>query len=147
MSQHQRRSGSSIPNINPGRDLQLNPGDPEIGRILDLGTDPAIGAKFRIAEAETALRVESEVGVTLERAPEGAPYDWTDQAGNTYDAVGNFDAKYFDQQWPQLQGRIADHLGKADFVPVDVSTFTPAQVAKVEAYIQQFGSRVFIVGR
>jgi hypothetical protein len=60
--------------------------------------------------------------------------------------VDNFPGKYFDQQWPNLQARIADHLGKADYVPVDVSQFSPEQIAQVQQYIQQFGSRVFLVG-
>jgi hypothetical protein len=30
--------------------------------------------------------------------------------------------------------------------PVDVSQFSPEQIAQVQQYIQQFGSRVFIVG-
>jgi hypothetical protein len=40
-------------------------------RVHDLGMDPATG-KFRPAEAETALRIERERGVTLTRAP--SPY-------------------------------------------------------------------------
>jgi hypothetical protein len=139
--------------------IELNPGDPEIGRIIDLGTDPAIGDKFRIAEAETALRVESETGVTLQRSGDGG-VDWVDEANRTYDAVGNFDGtaqvydkatgttmSRFDQQWPRFQETIAEHVAGADFVPVDVSQFTPSQIAQVEAYIQRFNGRAFIVGR
>ncbi|MFF5057042.1 hypothetical protein ACFY1S_28030 [Micromonospora sp. NPDC000663] len=41
------------------------------------------------------------------------------------------------------------HLEKADLVPVDVSTFTPAQVAQLEQFITDrgLGPRVFIVGK
>jgi hypothetical protein len=118
----------------------------EAERIRALGEDPATGA-FRQSEMETANRVEQELGVTLERSTD-PQVDWVDPAsGKTYDAVGNFDSKYFDQQWPNLQVRIMDHLAKADFVPIDVTKFTPAQVAQVEQFIQNLGPRVFIVGR
>ena len=35
---------------------------------------------------------------------------------------------------------------KADCVPVDVSQFTPAQVARVREFVEPLGQRVFIVG-
>ncbi|HEX2213790.1 MAG TPA: hypothetical protein VHH12_10145 [Mycobacterium sp.] len=111
----------------------------------DLGRDPATG-QFRQSEAETGVRIEESRGVTLERSPNPKGPDWIGSDGKTYDAVGNFPAEHFDKQWPNLQGRIADHLSKADYVPVDVSKFRPDQVALVREYIQQFGDRVFIVG-
>lgn len=111
----------------------------------ELGMDPATG-KFRPGEAETGLRIESERGVQLSRSPAAKGPDWVGSDGKTYDAVGNFPSQYFDQQWPNLQSRITEHLGKADYVPVDVSTFTPSQIAQVKAFIQQYGDRVFLVG-
>ena len=117
--------------------------DPQ--HFQDLGMDPATG-QFRQTEAETASRIENETGVRLQRSPDAKGPDWKGSDAKTYDAVGNFPGKYFDQQWPNLQARIADHLGKADYVPVDVSQFSPEQIAQVQQYIQQFGSRVFIVG-
>jgi uncharacterized protein YukE len=126
------------------------PKDPKVEeqRVHDLGMDPA-QSKFRPGEAETALRIEQERGVTLTRAPQGSAADWLDEAGRTYDAVGNFPPQFFDRQWPQLAFQIERHLDKADFVPVDVSTFTPQQVAKVEQLIaaKGLGPRVFILGR
>jgi uncharacterized protein YukE len=124
--------------------------DPKIEerRVHDLGMDPATG-KFRPGEAETALRIERERGVTLTRAPAGSRADWVDEAGRSYDAVGNFPPQFFDQQWPQFKYQIERHLGKADFVPVDVSRFTPAQIARVETFIAErgLGPRVFLLGR
>jgi uncharacterized protein YukE len=126
------------------------PVDPKVEeqRAHDLGMDPATG-KFRPAEAETALRIEDEVGVTLTRAPSGSSADWVDDAGRTYDAVGNFPAQYFERQWPQLQYQIERHLDKADLVPVDVSRFSADQVAKIVEFIadRKLGPRVFIVGQ
>ena len=116
-------------------------------RIRDLGMDPATGS-FRAGEAETAQRVERELGIELRRS-ENPNVDWVDTGGTTYDAVGNFDSRHFDRQWPRLQERIMDHLEKADIVPVDVSRFSPEQVALVVAFIDDngLGPRAVIVGR
>jgi hypothetical protein len=75
--------------------------------------------------------------------------DWVDQAGNTYDAVGNFSSRFFNLEWDsgRSQAAIDANIEKADFVPVDVSQFTPAQTALVQQYIQQFGPQVFLVGQ
>jgi uncharacterized protein YukE len=117
----------------------------EAKRIRELGEDPATG-QFRQAEAETAQRVERALGIELKRSPD-PNVDWVDDAGRTYDAVGNFDARYFEPQWPNLQTRIVDHLAKADTVPIDVSRFTPEQVAKVQKFIDDngLGPRAFLV--
>jgi hypothetical protein len=117
-------------------------------RVHDLGMDPATG-KFRPAEAETAVRIERERGVTLTRAPAESRADWIDETGRSYDAVGNFPAQFFDRQWPQFSHQMERHLEKADLVPVDVSRFTPDQVAHIESFIAErgLGPRVFILGR
>jgi hypothetical protein len=117
-------------------------------RIHDLGMDPATG-KFRPTEAETAVRIEQERGVTLTRAPADSRADWIDEAGRSYDAVGNFPPQFFDQQWPQFSFQMERHLEKADFVPVDVARFNPDQIARIERFITErgLGPRVFILGR
>ncbi|MEV4543964.1 WXG100 family type VII secretion target [Micromonospora echinaurantiaca] len=124
------------------------PSPAEESRVRDLGMDPATG-RFRPGEAETAVRVEQELGVRLRRAPADSSADWVDGTGRTYDAVGNFPAQFFDRQWPQLQYQIERHLDKADLVPVDVSRFSAGQVAKIEQFIadRQLGPRVFVVGK
>lgn len=110
-----------------------------------LGMDPATGG-FRAAESETGLRVERELGVDLSRAGRGDAHDWVDAGGRTYDAVGNFPSKFFDSQWPNLQGRILDHLEKAEIVPVDVSQ-TAAQREVVREFVQGLRNpNVVIVG-
>ncbi|GAA3338287.1 hypothetical protein GCM10020358_46640 [Amorphoplanes nipponensis] len=116
-------------------------------RLRALGMDPAVG-KLRPEEVETAQRVEQALGIELRRS-EDPNVDWVDAEGKTYDSVGNFDARFFDPQWENLQSKIMDHLEKADVVPVDVARFTPEQVAKVERFIadNQLGPRCFIVGR
>jgi hypothetical protein len=113
----------------------------------DLGMDPDVG-RFRPAEAETGLRVELERDVELERLPADSPGDWRDaETGDTYDAVGNFDGKFFDTQWDNLKMQIERHLLKADFVPVDVSKFTPTQRLIVEEYIQSLNNpQIFTIG-
>jgi hypothetical protein len=116
----------------------------EEARLRKLGEDPDTKS-FRPGEGETAQRIEQERGVTLRRS-ERQGEDWVDEEGASYDGVGNFDGKFFDAQWPHLQQVIRGHLNKADFVPVDVSKFTPAQVAQVRQFIQNLGPRVFLVG-
>ncbi|MFI7575890.1 WXG100 family type VII secretion target [Micromonospora sp. NPDC049497] len=145
-------SGPSHPSRSPS-----DPGPPhgpappprvEEERVRQLGMDPAVG-RFRPSEAETALRVEQELGVTLTRAPADSSADWVDGAGRTYDAVGNFPGQFFDRQWPQLQYQIERHLDKADRVPVDVSKFSAEQTARIEQFIAErsLGPRVFVVGK
>ncbi|MET7336753.1 hypothetical protein [Nonomuraea sp. NPDC005650] len=116
----------------------------ELIRRRALGLDQAT-ATFRRSEMETALRIESERGVQLTRST-GTSEDWFDQYRRSYDAVGNFGAQFFERQWPALQDQIRSHLSKARFVPVDVSQFTPAQIAEVKAFIEPLGPNVFIVG-
>jgi CdiA C-terminal tRNase domain len=77
----------------------------------------------------------------------GTAEDWVDQYGRTYDAVGStLSPEFFDQQWPNLQKEIVDHLDKAQFVPVDVARLTPAQIAEVKDFIVPLSPRVFTVG-
>jgi hypothetical protein len=116
----------------------------ELIRRRTLGLDQATGT-FRRAEMETALRIEAERAVVLSRST-GTSEDWFDQYRRSYDAVGNFPAQFFDAQWPTLQNQIVTHLAKARFVPVDVSQFSPAQVATVKSFIEPLGPNVFIVG-
>lgn len=116
----------------------------EAARLRRLGEDPATGT-FRQSEMETAQRVEGARGVKLERSTD-PKVDWVGSDGKTYDAVGNFPAKYFNKQWPNLQTRILDHLQKADYVPIDISQFTPAQIEQVKQFIGPLGPRVLLVG-
>jgi uncharacterized protein YukE len=116
----------------------------EAQRLRQLGMDPATGA-FRSREMETAGRIEEGREVRLRRSTEPR-VDWVDSKGKTYDAVGNFDARYFEQQWPNLQERILDHLSKADYVVIDVSRFNASQVQLVKTFITDLGQRVFLVG-
>jgi hypothetical protein len=114
--------------------------------LRDLGTDPETG-QFRQSEADTGGRIEDELGITLTRVTDGSGADWRGSDGSTYDAVGNFPSQYFDSQWKNLQNQIVRHLDfKADRVPVDVSQFTPQQVATVKQFIAQFAPRAFLVG-
>jgi hypothetical protein len=110
-----------------------------------LGEDPSQGGAFRQGEYDTAVRVQNETGVQLTRSADEA-VDWVDSAGKTYDAVGNFPSRFFDQQWPNLQTKILEHMAKADYVPVDVAQFTPEQVQLVKTFIERLGPRVFLVG-
>ncbi|MFF5296989.1 hypothetical protein [Paractinoplanes globisporus] len=116
-------------------------------RVWLLGLDAATG-RFRPNESETAVLIETTLGVRLTRAPRWSRADWFDQYGVSYDAVGPFAAGRFDQQWRRFSEQILLHLRKADIVPVDVSLFTRAQAETVESFIggHRLGPRVFTLG-
>jgi hypothetical protein len=116
-------------------------------RIRALGMDTATG-RYRHNEAETAIRIEAALGVRLTRAPRWSRADWFDQHGISYDAVGPFSAFRFEQQWRRFSQQILLHLNKAQFVPVDVSLFTPTQIEVIELFIatRRLAPRVFTLG-
>jgi hypothetical protein len=126
------------------RFLSPPPASCEAARIHALGMDNATG-RFRPNEAETAVRIEAALGVRLTRAPRWSRADWFDQYGISYDAVGPFSAGRFEQQWRRFSQQILLHLNKAQFVPVDVSEFTPTQIEVVELFIatRRLAPRVF----
>ena len=119
----------------------------ETDRVRALGMDTATG-RYRHNEAETAVRIEAALGVRLTRAPRWSRADWFDEFGVSYDAVGPFSAFRFEQQWRRFSQQILLHLHKAQFVPVDVSLFTPAQIEVVELFIatRRLAPRVFTLG-
>jgi hypothetical protein len=86
------------------------------------------------------------VPVSPRNVPQHFP-DLTSHAGNSYNGVGNYPAKFFDRQWSNLQNVIKDHMTFNDYVPVDVSQFTPSQVAEVQQFIAPLGPGVFLVGQ
>ncbi|MQA81804.1 MAG: hypothetical protein GEV10_25585 [Streptosporangiales bacterium] len=120
--------------------------DTEKARRRALGMDPAVD-RYRPSEEQTAVRIEKQRGVTLTRHTESnsAP-DWVGSDGLSYDAMGNFPAKYFDDQWTHFKNELHKHVRKADYVPIDVSQFTPSQIRLVEQEIKPYGSKVFLVG-
>ncbi|MCU7729757.1 hypothetical protein ODJ79_39075 [Actinoplanes sp. KI2] len=119
----------------------------ELERIWALGLDAATG-RFRPNEAETAVLIETALGVRLVRAPKWSRADWFDEHGVSYDAVGPFAAGRFEQQWRRFSEQILLHLRKADLVPVDVSLFTRGQTRTVERFIadRRLTPRVFTLG-
>ncbi|MCX3063059.1 RICIN domain-containing protein [Streptomyces beihaiensis] len=126
----------------------------EYMRRFSLGVDPAKGMKFNSGEMQSAIRVETERGVTLERDPSG-DLEWYDQKGRGYDAVGNSPSKYL--KVPQLMNAIKGHLLKTEksgrfvsFVPVDVFTYTAEQISEIKTAVkglpQADQARIFYVG-
>jgi RHS repeat-associated protein len=90
----------------------------------ELGSDPAIGGKFRRAEAEAGLMVESQVG-RLRRDPTGRA-DWIGLNGRSYDVVGaGLKSKHFN--FDSFTSQISGHLQKADVVVVDVRALSNGQ--------------------
>ncbi len=101
--------------------------------------------RHRPSAEESARRIEAERDVILTPSRDPA-VDWVDERGATYVVIGNFPDKYFDQEWPHLQTRIREHLTTADVVAVDVSAFTPQQIAEVRQFIAPLDPAVLLVG-
>ncbi len=113
-----------------------------------LGTDPRTG-QYRQGEAESAKRLAELVG-SLSRDPSG-DFDWVDQSGRTYDAVGPIPrAEYFNSV--SFNAQIDRHLLKQglDYVVIDLSNLTPEQRAGVQSQVDGLPivqqSRIIVVG-
>ncbi len=111
-------------------------------RYEALGRDPAIGGAFRVNEADTALRVEAQEGITLERyhPPSGQKGDWIDRApGNVYDGCSPTKAPYFDQQMKNggYNKSLLKHVNNpsVDRVVVDTHdlSLAPSEEARLDA--------------
>lgn len=112
-----------------------------------LGFDPS-AKTWRPVEYRTAIRIMEDRGVHLDRAAEGERYDWIDSRGTTYDAVGGQDGAFLQtkRQWSDFLAQVDIHLDKADLIPVDVSGFSPDQIARIRAYVEPLDNRYFFVG-
>ena len=128
-------------------ELERSAARAERERVWALGLDAATG-RFRPNEAETAVLIETALGVRLIRAPKWSRADWFDEHRVSYDAIGPFAAGRFEQQWRRFSEQILLHLRKADLVPVDVSLFTRPQAGTVERFIadRRLTPRVFTLG-
>jgi hypothetical protein len=121
------------------------PGDPE-NEPLSLGYDLETG-QFRVGEYETACRVQTLRGIKLTRLPKGASADWIDEEGKTYDAMGNFPGEYLtsEKEWRKFETKLARHVVKADYTPLDVTKFNASQIERVRNIVARYGGRVFLV--
>lgn len=95
--------------------------------------------RARPAEVRTAERLTQQPefdGRTFDAPPPPDPgYDWTDDKGHTYDAMGDgTKSKYFNLQ--QFTKSIDHHLTKGnDFTVIDMTGYTPEQVSAVAKYV------------
>jgi len=103
-------------------------------RKRELGTDPR-SRQYRPREADAAIRLEKRVG-PLRRDPTGAG-DWLDSKGNIYDGVGPVPDGHFNLG--EFVASIRAHLLKrgVDYVVVDVSNLTRAEIAQVNAFVEK----------
>jgi hypothetical protein len=71
--------------------------------------------------------------------PRELPYDWTDDLGRTYDAVGA-DVNTNRQNMNQLINAIDRHLHEGDkalnITVIDMTNYSPAQIAQVRGYLE-----------
>jgi len=106
-------------------------------RQLQLGLDPATG--FNPLEGAAGVRFEQATGIGLHRSTDVA-FDWVDDLGRTYDAVGPAPAQYFD---PISFNRAVDtHIGKKGLntVVVDVTGLRAGQIAAVRQHVASLPS-------
>ena len=96
-------------------------------------------SNLRPSEQATAGRLLNDAdfeGRTFTAAPQPDPgYDWVDDLNRTYDAMGDgTKSAYFDLK--AFTDSVNHHLRKGnDFTIVDMTGYTPAQVAAVKQYV------------
>ncbi|WP_426571363.1 hypothetical protein [Aquihabitans sp. McL0605] len=70
--------------------------------------------------------------------PNGPGADWKDDLGETYDQMGSKAASaHWDYQRQNFLDQIVRHIGKADHTVLDLTGFTPSQIAEVEAFLRR----------
>jgi hypothetical protein len=102
-------------------------------RIFEFSRDPDKGGKLNLSEAQTGMRLQKSLGVELKRSSAGA--DYVDTKGRVYDAMGNFQERFFNHT--SFENSLKDHYLKqgVDKVVVDVTGWSPSGIAKVESMI------------
>lgn len=136
------------PNQDPNKKKDESKEEEKERHRRELGTDPKTG-KFSEAEADNGERLEQQLGKTLSRSDHPGA-DFVDAEGNTYDAMGPVDPKYFNEQ--QFNDSLGRHLLKSnDTTSVDLTGLNPAQQASVDNYLNGLSAgqrgKVIIVGR
>lgn len=89
-----------------------------------------------VATAERLARHPDFAGRTFTAPPPPDPgYDWSDDRGRTYDALGNGAMRdHFD--WRVFRRSIDKHLLKAnDYTVIDMTGYTPEQIELVRRYL------------
>ena len=129
----------------PGYKSSMLPPGVDEAHYIELGFDPATG-RFRQNEADTALRLEQELGTDLSRYDPNPAIpddkgDWIDVDGNVYDSCSPPASPYFNQQLVNgnYQTSLLDHLNNpnVDDVVIDITNLglTQAQVTDLENLI------------
>jgi hypothetical protein len=102
--------------------------------------DSSIAKYARPSEQLTAQRLSDTFpefnGRTFEAPPPPDPgYDWTDNLGNTYDAMGDgTKSKYFNSD--DFKASIDHHLLKGNtYTVIDMTGYTPDQAAEIANYV------------
>ncbi len=99
------------------------------GTVLS-GLSPAEQASLNRLE-----QLPEFAGRTFSESP-SAGQDWVDNLGNTYDQIGDPAASsYWGSQEQNFLNQIPVHLAKADYLVLDMSGFTQAQITTVSEYI------------
>ena len=88
-----------------------------------------------VATAERVAKLPQFAGRTFKAPPSDPGYDWLDDLGRHYDAIGRPEvSRHFN--WDTFRRSIDKHLLKHNhFTVIDVTGFTPQQVALVKSYL------------
>ena len=115
-------------------------GDDAVGALEDSGLGKiapksGLGNATRLSadELATGARLEAQLGKSLKESTHlGA--DYVDDLGRSYDALGGFDPKFFNEKRFLLQ--IDKHLRKSnDFTVIDLTGFSQAQIDAVRRHL------------
>ena len=115
-------------------------GDDAVGALEDSGLGKiapksGLGNATRLSadELATGQRLEAQLGKSLKESIHlGA--DYVDDLGRSYDALGGFDPKFFNEKRFLLQ--IDKHLRKSnDFTVIDLTGFSQAQIDAVRRHL------------
>lgn len=114
----------------------------EAARQHRLGTDPAVG-QYRPGEERTAVRVEQQEGILLERYQPASPSekgDWYNPVnGMVYDGCSPGPEKYFQRTWDRYMKALEEHLEHptVDRVVIDVTDLAleGSNLAQLKAHV------------
>ena len=119
---------------------EFSPAAPDPNRIkVHSIVDPATGL-IRVIEARQAAELEEFFNAELIRSNDPA-VDFVVNTGKNMGKrvdllLGSMPDTFFSGQFARIKEQIVRHLGKADFVPLDLRGLSASNVAEVERFVR-----------